>query len=75
LIQIIPLRTSLFNLRLATKRSPTMQDPEKLRELASWYREFAERTGNPAIWNLRLRTAEDLEVEAERVERLAETRS
>jgi hypothetical protein len=27
-----------------------MHDPEKLRELASWYREFAERAGNPAIW-------------------------
>jgi hypothetical protein len=52
-----------------------MQDPQKLRELASWYREFAERTGNPAIWDLRLRTAEDLEAEAERVERLVEARS
>ena len=52
-----------------------MQDPQKLRELALWYREFAERTRNPAIWDLRLRTAEDLEAEAERVERLVETRS
>lgn len=51
----------------------TMPDPEKLRELASWYRELAERAGNPAIWDSRLRTAEDLEAEAQRVERLAAT--
>jgi hypothetical protein len=38
--------------------------PERLRELASWYREYAERTGNPAIWDARIRTAEDLEAEA-----------
>jgi len=30
---------------------------------------FAERTGNPTIWDCRLRTAEDLDVEAERIER------
>jgi hypothetical protein len=41
---------------------------ERLRELASWYREYAERTGNPAIWDVRIRTAEDLEAEAARLE-------
>jgi hypothetical protein len=46
-----------------------MQDPSKLRELASWYREFAERTGNPMIWECRLHTAEDLDAEADRIER------
>jgi hypothetical protein len=46
-----------------------MDDPEKLRELASWYRAFAERTGNPTIWEGRLHTAEDLEAEAARIER------
>ena len=45
-----------------------MEDPGKLRELASWYREFAERTGNPTIWDGRLRTAEDLEAEAASIE-------
>ena len=45
-----------------------MDNPEKLRELASWYRAFAERTGNPTIWEARLRTAEDLDAEAARVE-------
>ena len=46
-----------------------MDDPDKLRQLACWYRQFAERTGNPAIWDARLRTAEDLEAEAARLER------
>jgi len=40
---------------------------EKLRELASWYREFAERAGSSVIWEARLRMAEDLEVEADRL--------
>lgn len=44
-----------------------MQNPDKLRELAAWYREFAERAGNPAIWEGRLRMAEDLDDEAERI--------
>ena len=48
-----------------------MHDPTKQRELASWCREFAERTGNPLIWEARLRTAEDLDNEATRIERLA----
>jgi hypothetical protein len=43
-----------------------MADGDKLRELAAWYREFAERAGNPAICDSRLRTAEDLEAEADR---------
>ena len=37
---------------------------EKLRELASWYREYAERAGSTVIWETRLRMAEDLENEA-----------
>jgi hypothetical protein len=37
------------------------QEPRRLRELAAWYREFAERTGNPVIWEARLRTAAELE--------------
>jgi hypothetical protein len=47
-----------------------MYDPVHLKRLAAWYRDFAERAGNPAIWEARLRTAEDLDQEAERVERL-----
>jgi hypothetical protein len=41
---------------------------ETLRTLAGWYREFAERAGNTGIWEARLRTAEDLEAEAARIE-------
>ena len=45
-----------------------MDQAQKLRDLASWYREFADRAENPAIWDARLRTAEDLEREAEQLE-------
>jgi hypothetical protein len=43
-------------------------DHVKLRELAAWYREQAERATNPAIWDARLRTAEELDEEADRIE-------
>jgi pyruvate/2-oxoglutarate dehydrogenase complex dihydrolipoamide dehydrogenase (E3) component len=39
-----------------------------LRELAAWHREVAQQAGNPAIWEARLLTAEDLEGEADRIE-------
>ena len=39
-----------------------------LRELAAWHRASAQRAGNPAIWEARLLTAEDLETEADRIE-------
>jgi len=45
-----------------------MDQAQRLRDLASWYREFAARTENPAIWDARLRTAEDLEREAKALE-------
>jgi len=48
-----------------------VSDPNKLRELAGWYRDLAERAANPAIWEARLLTAEDLEAEAARIERAA----
>jgi hypothetical protein len=44
------------------------RQPAELRRLAHWYREFAERTENPAIWEARLRMAGDLEAEADRIE-------
>jgi len=40
---------------------------QNLRELASWYRQIAERAGSPVIWEARLRMAEDLEREADRL--------
>jgi hypothetical protein len=45
-----------------------MHDASKLRGLACWYRDFAERTANPTIWEARLHTAEDLEAEADRLD-------
>jgi hypothetical protein len=51
------------------ERGVVVNEAQRLRQLASWYREFAERTGNPTIWDARLRTAEDLEAEAQRLER------
>ena len=42
--------------------------PQKLRDLATWYREFAERTQNPTIWEARIRTAEELEMNAQALE-------
>jgi hypothetical protein len=45
-----------------------MSEAHKLRELAAWYREFAERAGNPWIWEARLRRAEELDEEAARLE-------
>ena len=52
----------------ATERASTEARHEKrrrLRELPHWYREFAERAGNPVIWEARLRTAKELEREAD----------
>ena len=48
---------------------------QRLRELAAWYRAFAERAGNPAIWDARLHTAEDLDAEASRIEQRASAQS
>jgi hypothetical protein len=45
-----------------------LPDPINLRELANWYRSFAERAANPCVWEARLLTAEDLDKEADRVE-------
>jgi hypothetical protein len=52
-----------------------VDDPVKLRELAAWYRKFAEQSGNPTIWDGRLRTAEELEEAAELEARSARARS
>lgn len=47
---------------------PVRDNPSKLRELAAWYREFAERVGNPTIWEARLRIAEELDAEADHID-------
>jgi len=46
-----------------------MEEPGRLRALAAWYREFAEKTESTRIWEMRLQTAEHLEEEAVRLER------
>lgn len=66
----MPFYRSLAALAVESAR----EDPRKLRELAAWYREFAEQAGNPDIWHARLMTAEHLEREADRLETIA-TRS
>jgi hypothetical protein len=43
-------------------------NPTKLRTLAAWYRNLAEATENPAIWEGRRQTAHDLEEKAARAE-------
>jgi hypothetical protein len=51
------------------KRDPdAAASPQDLRALAVWYREFAERTQNPVIWEARIRTAEELELNAQTLE-------
>jgi hypothetical protein len=44
------------------------KEPRRLRELAVWYRAFAERAGNPVIWEARLRTSVELQREADKLE-------
>ena len=46
-----------------------MDEARKLRDLAAWYREYAERAGSPWIWDARLRTADKLEKEAALLEK------
>ena len=41
-----------------------LEDPGKLRELAAWYRAYAERANTPWVCEGRLQTAEDLEHQA-----------
>jgi hypothetical protein len=70
-----------------TKLRPTIANPlhrevrssspeaQKLRELAAWYRDFAERAGSAVIWESRLRMAEDLNREADQLFRWTQTAS
>ena len=56
-------------MRASLKGDPdATTSPQQLRALALWYREFAERTQNPAIWEARIRTAEELEMSAQALE-------
>ena len=50
------------------------QNPQKLRELAAWYREYAGRAAAPWVSEGRLQTAADLEEYAARLEAVAQRR-
>jgi hypothetical protein len=65
----MPTKTGEYGMKYVPQKSP-----QKLRDLAAWYREYAERAGNSAIWDARLRTAEELEKEADSIERRHEIR-
>jgi len=43
-------------------------DSDQLRELAAWYRKFADKAGASAIWEQRLLTAKALEREADEID-------
>ena len=45
-----------------------LEDPERLRKLAAWYRGYAERAPTPWVGEGRLQTAEELERHAARLE-------
>jgi hypothetical protein len=47
------------------KRSHIKIQIRTLRALAAWYRELAERTQNSSIWQARVKTAEELEMDVE----------
>ncbi|MBV9014799.1 MAG: hypothetical protein JO058_03995 [Alphaproteobacteria bacterium] len=49
---------------MPTQNETAKLDPDKLRELAAWYREFAERA-EPSVREHRLRIAEQLERDAD----------
>ncbi len=46
-----------------------MASSDELRRLAAWHRKQAERAGSAVIWDKRLRTAENLEADADRLKR------
>jgi hypothetical protein len=62
------MQTSFIRHLRMPREGSEMPNPVELRKLAAWYREFAERAANPVIWDMRLRTAEELAVWADRVE-------
>ena len=53
---------------MPTKGRVNTLEPEKMRELAAWYRRFAERAGSSVIWESRLQMADALEKEANLLE-------
>ena len=65
-----PDRAAAFEPDPAETLPGDRREAARLRELALWYRVFAERAGNPTIGESRRRMAEELERESDRVLRL-----
>lgn len=59
---------STYDAAAGPGRQQPHAEQRNLRELAAWYREFAERTDNPVIWEARLRMAAKLEEVADGLE-------
>ena len=60
--------TTLVPTAISPGLAQGMSEPKRLKELACWYREFAERAANTMIWEARLLTAENLDREADQIE-------
>src|SRR5436305_853704 len=68
----LPIRDTSANSTAAVGDPPRAGhrgEAQILREHALWYRELMQRAGNPTIWQSRLRLAEELTTEADRLER------
>src|SRR5947199_813936 len=52
-----------------SRKTSDMREVARLRDHAARYRDISERAGNPRIWESRLRRAEDLDREADQLER------
>lgn len=61
------LRSAVIHRLAPPAANDPNSDPLKLRELALWFRQQADRAGSPHVWDARLRTAEDLEARAEKL--------
>lgn len=57
------------------RRSNEVQEVIRLRNLAIWYREFADKAAVPWIWEARLRHAEELDREADLIAARGSARS
>src|SRR5437763_12920286 len=53
----------------ANATSSGVREVARLRDQAAGYRDISDRAGNPKIWESRLRMAEDLDREADQLER------
>ena len=51
-------------LSAATSTPNEVHEIIRLRNLAAWYREFADKAGTPWVWEARLRHGEELDREA-----------